>query len=301
LFTDYFATKILKVLFQKSSQEVIGTETPVYGNQYNPSEITGYTGSLSLYAGLSTSTPAADGTNVTEPSAAEYHRVLIASYAYPSVNIFPTPDNGEVSNSIVLYYTEALSSWPSCTHFVLYDAETGGNLLAYGEFTSAVSPTSGKVVLIDIGDMTLSFSNVSDYFAEIILSIFSGDNYKLTLSGNSVYLGLCNTLPTKTDTGTTVASKEPSGANYSRVLLNNATEAPTDKLSTPLAGDIENDDTLFFPIVGTGGWGTLPYFVITDAATGGNVLLFGSLTSSITPAVDSVPLVRIGNLEISFN
>ena len=48
----------------------------------------------------------------------------------------------------------------------------------------------------------------------------------------------------------------------------------------------------------TGSWGTLPYFAIYTAATGGNMVACGSLTTSISPVASTIPIIRTGNLII---
>ena len=48
----------------------------------------------------------------------------------------------------------------------------------------------------------------------------------------------------------------------------------------------------------TSSWGTITHFAIYDSLTGGNMLAYGQLTNSITPAANTIPVVRTGNLTI---
>ena len=88
------------------------------------------------YLALSTTEPNYDGTNITEPSSATY-----PSYERIQLNITEaityTDKWGTVANGIVTNAEEFTSrecteegGWPAFSHFVIYDAKTGGNPLA---------------------------------------------------------------------------------------------------------------------------------------------------------------------------
>lgn len=91
--------------------------------------------SPTLYLGLSTTPPAVDGSNVTEPTDPSYARLAtIASNWTVTAN--------SVTNAINLVMaTAGGAGWGACTYFVLYDTAgslvggvfSGGNLLAFGQ------------------------------------------------------------------------------------------------------------------------------------------------------------------------
>lgn len=89
----------------------------------------------------------------------------------------------------------------------------------------------------------------------------------------TVYVGLSTTTPTQSSTNVT----EPSGNGYARVAVTNNTS------NWPSAsnGSKSNANAIIFP-TSTGSWGTLTYFVIYDASTGGNLMGYGALTNSQT-------------------
>lgn len=96
----------------------------------------------SVYVGLSSTAPSADGTNVTEPTGGGYERVLVGTYNQSGTFKFGAPENDEIKNSDFIYFPESSGSWgDTLTHFVLYSAETGGNLLAYGLLQSGGTAT----------------------------------------------------------------------------------------------------------------------------------------------------------------
>jgi hypothetical protein len=82
-----------------------------------------------VYAGLSTTAPADDGTGVTEPSGGAYARVAITNNA----TNFPTATARTKANGTAITFPTATSSWGTATHGVLFDAPTAGNVLAFGE------------------------------------------------------------------------------------------------------------------------------------------------------------------------
>lgn len=83
------------------------------------------------YIGLSSSAPSADGSNVTEPSASG------TGYARVELTSLSEPTNGVITNTSVISFNESLTDWfrsgTPATHYVIYDAPTGGNLLMYNE------------------------------------------------------------------------------------------------------------------------------------------------------------------------
>lgn len=86
------------------------------------------------YIGLSSTAPTASGENVTEPvpTGSAYTRVRISSLS--------APNNGVITNTAAINFPESTASWfpasAPATHYVIYDAETGGNLLMYNQLTN---------------------------------------------------------------------------------------------------------------------------------------------------------------------
>lgn len=118
----------------------------------------------------------------------------------------------------------------------------------------------------------------TQYFLNIVAGNVYGTDTGITLP-TQYYIGLSTTAPTVT--GTNVS--EPSGAGYSRVELTT--------LGKPSGGVVTNTASVDFP-ESTASWGTVTYFVIYDALTGGNLLQYGQLSTprSIEPAtIMSIP------------
>lgn len=80
----------------------------VFGSQKDPTIPSKY------YVGLSSTTPTADGTNITEPSGGGYTRAEVSNFTVPS--------NGVVSNQESIDFAVATDDWgASLTHYVLFD------------------------------------------------------------------------------------------------------------------------------------------------------------------------------------
>lgn len=100
-----------------------------------------FIGSGFCYLGFSSTTPAKDGSNFTEPDSAtypSYERVqLNVKEAIEYTDVFGDVANGEVKNTKEFTTRECKeeSGWPTFTHFGIFKAETGGTPLAWDWLT----------------------------------------------------------------------------------------------------------------------------------------------------------------------
>jgi hypothetical protein len=110
-----------------------------------------------------------------------------------------------------------------------------------------------------------------------------------------LYFGLC--------TGCTLAgvvTGEPSGSGYARAEICNqlASHEGCDAVWTLASnGQKTNNSSDGNPIVfptATGSWGRLTTLFIADAASGGNVWVYGNLCASFAPVTGNAPSIPIG-------
>lgn len=126
----------------------------IYRTKTSPAIPTG------LWIGLSTTTPNIDGTNVTEPSSSGgYARVKLTSLSEPS--------NGVVTNPNAIVFNKSTTDWGVLSHYVIYDAQSGGNLLGFSHLLYNQAPVQrtaepGTIFTIDSGDLRLSVENKSE-------------------------------------------------------------------------------------------------------------------------------------------
>lgn len=106
-----------------------------------------YTSPSKVYVALFTSNPT-DAGKGTEVSGGGYARQQVT---------FSAPSNGATSNSADVVFPVATADWGTITHFGIYDAATGGNLLIHGAFQIAKPIYTGDQFIIRKGDLGITF------------------------------------------------------------------------------------------------------------------------------------------------
>lgn len=84
------------------------------------------------YVGLSSTTPTNTGGNVTEPSTGGYGRVAVTN----NLTNWPAAVARAKSNGTAITFPTPTANWGTMTHFVLYDALTGGTFQGWGAIAS---------------------------------------------------------------------------------------------------------------------------------------------------------------------
>lgn len=130
--------------------------------------------------------------------------------------------------------------------------------------------------------MAGSFSN----FLELELLDHIGGNGSYTAP--NPYLALYTSAPSDTGGGT-----EVSGGSYARVDSNA-------KFGAAASGSMSNDAEIAFPTA-SASWGTVVAFGIFDAASAGNLLVWGDLTTSKLVGNGDTARFPIGSLVINLD
>lgn len=126
-FSDHWENEILDHLFGKGS--------------YTPPTI---------YVGLSTADPGDDGTGLSEPTGNGYARMATTGTDWS------TASGGALDNASAIEFAEATGSWGTVTHFALFDASSGGNLLAHGSLSQSKTIASGDTAQFAAGTLDVS-------------------------------------------------------------------------------------------------------------------------------------------------
>lgn len=114
---------------------------------------------------------------------------------------------------------------------------------------------------------------------------------KNTYMSPTIYVALSTADPGESGSGLS----EPNPPNgYSRVATseNNWNDA--------VSGLIDNYTELTFPQA-TGNWGTITHFALMDAASGGNMLAYGALSTSKTVTNGDTVKFAAGDLDVSLD
>lgn len=207
-----------------------------------------------VYVGFSTTIPVDLEESVTEPTAADYNRVLYTHWKISGRDV--------LNNTTITWYTK--SNWGTLVYFLLWDAPVDGNLLGYGALPAPIAAGSGKVISFKKGDLQLRFvqATITDYLTNRFLEHLFGN---VALVAVNTYVGLSYTNPGPSGTPTT-----PVSPDYHDIPF----------LGWQVTDDsrLINIDTISF--TPTRDWGILPYLFIRDAD---NRILFYS--AFITPVV----------------
>jgi hypothetical protein len=132
----------------------------------------------------------------------------------------------------------------------------------------------------------------SNYLENKVLDLLFGST-AYSVPG-TLYIGLSTDTIDDTTTGSTVV--EPSGGAYARVAVTN------DKTtwSTASNGSVQNDIDILFPEA-TASWGTVTHMFIADAVSGGNILVWGALTTTKAIGVGDTAKFSAGDLVINLD
>lgn len=101
-----------------------------------------------IYVGLSTADPNADGSGVAEPAAASYARLQTAAATWAAA----AGGNRTVTNAAKLTFTKALEAWGTVTHAALFDAATNGTFLGYAPLGASKEIAANDTFEVEIGD-----------------------------------------------------------------------------------------------------------------------------------------------------
>lgn len=122
----------------------------VFGTQVTPALPSNY------WLGLSTSEPHVDGTCDGEPSTSG------TGYGRVSLNgKLSAPSNGVITNTTDIIFNETVTDLGTITHYVVYDAEKGGNLLFGGAFKKPRTAEEDTVIYIEPGTLTLTLKGTT--------------------------------------------------------------------------------------------------------------------------------------------
>ena len=127
---------------------------------------------------------------------------------------------------------------------------------------------------------------LSNYAENKILDhLFKNTSY----TSPSAYIGYFNNAITDDSVPT-----EVSGNGYARVQIDGL-------MGSAASGSISNTSAITFPAASGGDHGTVVAIAIFDASTSGNMLAYGTLTSSKTISDGDQLNIAIGNLTISID
>ena len=117
-----------------------------------------------LYVALLTAAPSDSGGG-TEVSGGSYARVAVtsslANWAGTQSTGSTTASSGtggQTSNNVAITFPTPSAGWGTVTHFGIYDASTGGNLLFYGALTISKTINQSDTVTFPAASLSVTFA-----------------------------------------------------------------------------------------------------------------------------------------------
>jgi len=126
-FADYTENKVLELIVGKTA-----FSTPT------------------AYIAASTADPTDAGSGIAEPIGNGYARVSTSGIDWNNAS------NGSITNANSFSFPEATGSWGTITHLAIYDAASGGNMLAHGALDLAQTIAAGEVLRVPAGSFTIT-------------------------------------------------------------------------------------------------------------------------------------------------
>ena len=117
-----------------------------------------------LYVALLTAAPSDSGGG-TEVSGGAYARVAVTSSLTnwsgtqsAGSTTASSGTSGQTSNNIDITFPTPSVTWGTVTHFGIYDASTGGNLLFHGALSIAKTINESDTVTFPVGTLSVTFA-----------------------------------------------------------------------------------------------------------------------------------------------
>jgi len=120
-------------------------EGAVLDHVFNKATLT----SPTLYVGVSTADPTDAASGLAEPVGNGYARVTTAPADW-------TRTDGVMENAVQMAFPEATGSWGSLTHFAVFDAATGGNMVFHGSLTTAKAIAAAETLRFPAGNLSFT-------------------------------------------------------------------------------------------------------------------------------------------------
>lgn len=86
----------------------------------------------------------------TEVEGIGYTRALIPR----SARAWACPSAGVTANAMEIRFANPAAEWGTVTHFALFDAPTGGNMLFLGQLNTPCAPAEGRDMAFLSGDLS---------------------------------------------------------------------------------------------------------------------------------------------------
>ena len=235
-----------------------------------------------LFIALSIADPLDTGAGIAEPVGGAYARIQFETWIAAA--------SRRSGNSGIIQFAIATGAWGALTHWAIFDAVTGGNMLLHGDLTTTVNINVGNRFEFanDTLRPTVAAGGWSDFLAHACL-----DHILLTAAYTqpvALYVAGVTVAVADGDTGSTIT--EPVAGAYARVNFE-------DWIASS-GGASSNNTTITFPTA-TASWGDVIGCPILDAVTAGNLLEHAAVDVSQVIDIDEILTFDPGAFDITLD
>lgn len=114
-----------------------------------------WTGPAAIWMGLSSTTPTAAGSSVTEPSGGSYARVQVTAAEFDSAASGATTTNADQ------VFPQATADWVAgadLTHGVFFTASSAGTFIGFGALAQAKPVLNGDTLTVPAGSLDITLA-----------------------------------------------------------------------------------------------------------------------------------------------
>ena len=230
-----------------------------------------YSAPATMYLALFTAMSSGETGTGTEVTGGSYARLAITNDATSW-----SRTSNVITNDNLLEFVTASANWGTATHWALFDASSGGNMLIYGTLDSVVI-NNGSTFRVAAGQLSITYNAKSNYTAGQLLDLLFGIDGFTTPA--TQYIALFTAAPTDAGGGTEVST---SGTDYAREAVTNDGTGWSRSTST-----ISNDNDIEWDEA-TASYGTVTAVAAFDASSAGNMLWWATKTPSETVGTGSI-------------
>jgi len=255
---------------------------------------TGYSTPVNTYCALYTTNPTdADIGNEVSTIGTGYARQPV-TWSAPAVTSVPGVFENKyaIRNTTDIVFPTAQADWGLVTHWGIRDANTAGNLLAYGEVEVAANVTTTNEYMFTAAN-TVLFWDLNPFSNSVAIAALNLIFRNTPQVPTPLYVALYSTDPTGSDVGVEVPSV---GTGYARqvVAFGTVTQDGSGRAV------IKNTSPIEFPVA-TGAYPPVTHIGIRSAATGGTLLLTAPATQVVALKPTEVYKIAVDNLIFGIN
>ena len=152
MYSLYGGTLALNYLVGKDQRRL--TQNSAVQNRY-----------LALYKAEPSMDMTEESATALEPTANSYKRCKLSTWnnqyedsAFGDATLNASGTATEISNNREITFNEAEENWGTCTHFAIYENQTGGKPLYIGALVTSISPVANSVPLIKVGQLKITLA-----------------------------------------------------------------------------------------------------------------------------------------------